>query len=443
MTTVEVSIRDKIGAARRGESKYHDDILAYLRHFKRLVLRGGGNFGREFAGSLLALNLDRDALVFWDVRAEALGEIHGIPVAQPFSQDYDRDGTLIINCIPNGSLSGSVGEADFSARGYSHYLSGMALFEALLCSMSRETGFDASVCLNTTFCNWCSCKRLISLLQNDCAPAANSPARAPLTLGVASFVLNQKCTLQCTHCGQYINHYRSEERINFPLARVTTDIDRMFSAVDAIGYVSLIGGEPFLHPQLTDIVDHILHKPNFGVIGITTNGICEMSEATLQRLKNGKTRIIFSDYTGALDEKQRRLFALNVQKVAAAGIHHTVGQPLWSTPEPLLPRALPDDAVRALKQSCHSTDTCKTIQNGVYYPCTTTAGIGSHHLADLTTDWVRIDETHSADELRQRIQALDAAPWFESCRRCGSDSVLLRQPGEQGVGQRYIHIGQR
>lgn len=436
------NISEVLEQARRGDSEHAAAIERYLKGFRHIVLRGAGKFGTAFGAFLLAGGIPAEQLCYWDNRASELGEVNGVRVHHPFSSELDRESTLIINCIPNGSLSGSVGEQELLTRGYRYNLSGMALFEALMCAMKPETGFDAKVCIDTTFCNWCACQRLPSLLQMQCG-TAQPGSSAELVWPVATFVVNQKCTLECRHCGQYINHYAPQDRVNFPLERIKTDIDRICAAVDAIGYVSIIGGEPFLHPALLDIVDHVLTKPNFGVIGVTTNGICVLKRSQLDRLNNGKTRLIFSDYTRALSERQRELFAKNVRLASESGISYTVGEPLWSTPASLRKLDLPEPTRAAMKRGCNSLISCKTIQNGVYYPCSTTAGIGSHHLAQYPGDWVTIDETSSVGELRQRILQVDGRLHYESCDHCGEGGELLPMPGEQGICDRYLADKQR
>jgi hypothetical protein len=429
-----------IEAARRGDDRYKALIRNHLRHFRHVVLRGAGKFGSAFGKFLLDDGFPADRLCYWDIRAQELVHVHEIPVHLPFTGTNAPAETLVINCIPNGSLSGSVGRGEFLARGYTHYLSGMALFEALMCDMKSATGFDSKVCIDTPFCNWCACQRLPSMLLKQCRETGQLRFEDELVLPLLTFVVNQKCTLKCTHCGQYINHYHPDDRINFSLERILSDIDRMFDAVDAIGYVSLIGGEPFLHPQLDRIIGHILTKRNFGVLGITTNGICEISDKCLAELDRQRTRLIFSDYTAALDEKQRALFQRNVDRVSAAGFSHTTGQPLWATPASLRKLDMPDARLKEMKASCNSRHTCKTVQNGVYYPCSTTAGIGSHRQASYCGDWIALDEITTPAELRDRIKTLDEMDFYASCDHCGEGGVMLTLSGEQGKGRQYGHI---
>jgi hypothetical protein len=422
---------------RRDDADFKTEILAYLLAFQHIILRGAGNFGSALGRFLLKAGVEKSKMRYWDIRADALREVNGIPVETPFTGNFDKHHTAFINCIPNGSLSEGGGRHDAHGASFVHHISGMALFEALMCKTNGASGLDAKICLDTAFCNWCACKRLPSLVQKRCRKNHASEA---LVFPVATFVINQKCTLQCRHCGQYINHYRAKDRINFDFAQIKQDMDRFFEAVDAIGFVSVIGGEPFLHPQLSQIIEHIWTKPNFGVLGITTNGVCSISEHHLETLAKGPGRVIFSDYTASLDEKQKRLFNANVNKVASSGINYTVGQPLWSMPPSLSKKDYPDEVKQKMKSTCNSTSTCKTIQNGVYYPCSITTAIGALRLADYKSDKVILDETLSDADLREKIRTIDNLPFYQSCAHCGTGGGLLQKPGEQGIDARYLHI---
>lgn len=436
-----MNISELIERTRKGEDDNKSEIIEYLHKFPLIILRGAGQFGTALGEYLLNIGIIKEKLIYWDVRATTIRKVNGILVALPFSTEFDRTLTLTINCIPNGSLSGSAGGDEFFTAGYENYIPGMALFEALICRMNPAQGFDATICTTTNSCNWSACKRLSNILYNTLEPEKSSRTENKLVFPIATFVINQKCTLACTHCGQYINHYNDNERINFPLSRITEDIDKTLQAVDAIGYISVIGGEPFLHPNLVEIIQHIMTKKNFGVIGITTNGICKIEESQLEVLKNGKTRIIISDYTPELNKKQKQIFLDNVDKISKSGISFSIGKPVWSTPTSLRKFSFDAKTKTEMKSKCNSTVTCKTIQNGFYYPCSATAGIGSHKLESYDSDWVDISSTNLINELRNKIKSVDNKNFYDCCNHCGDGGVPLEKSGEQGIDLSYLHIG--
>jgi len=217
---IMLNINEMLEQCRTGEAVHSSEILDYINKFKQIVLRGAGNFGSTFGALLMTSGIFPEKICYWDNRASELSEVNGVKVYIPFSCEFDPEKTLIINCIPNGSLSGSVGEQESVNAGYCHTVSGMALFEALMCNLDLENGLDPGVCLKTTFCNWCACKRLTNMLLKQAKNNHHAIFDDELTFPVMTFVINQKCTLGCKHCGQFISHYKPEERINFSLERI-------------------------------------------------------------------------------------------------------------------------------------------------------------------------------------------------------------------------------
>ena len=66
-----------------------------------------------------------------------------------------------------------------------------------------------------------------------------------------TLIINQRCSLKCKCCTSYMNEYPLEERKDIPLDRIYDDIDKFFDAMDSIGTVTVMGGEPFMHPDIS------------------------------------------------------------------------------------------------------------------------------------------------------------------------------------------------
>jgi hypothetical protein len=417
------------------------EILAYLKSFPHIVLRGAGNFGSAFGALLIRMGVEKEKMRYQDIRADRLREVGGIPVEFPGLDKAIHASTLVINCIPNGP-AGMFGKHLLQSEGYLHPLSGMALFESLMCGLRREN-FDAHLCVRTQFCNWCVCKRLSALLAQKSRIGNREEHEGGLVFPVLTFVVNQKCTLECSHCGQYMNHFPLRDRVNFSLRQIKEDIDHISKIVDAVGFIALIGGEPFLHPDLDQIIAHVFTKRNFGVLGVATNGVCRMDDAVLDALCAGPARVIFSDYTPALNEKQKRLFFANVDKVASRGISHTIGRPLWSMPPTLHRQWHPDSVKGELKSACVARESCRLVCNGHYYPCGVAESLDALRLEHYADDKIPLTGEIPARDLQRRIWMLEQKDFFASCDHCGEEGSgdLLKISGEQGISERYAHLG--
>jgi hypothetical protein len=407
-----------------------------LLKYQKIVLRGAGSFGHEIGRQLLLRNVPIDKILYWDIRADEIQEIQGIKVVQPFTHMLPTEKGVIIHCIPNGSLSGSSILAELNKRGYTNVINGMALFESAFCEMREETGYDPKICLKTTVCNWDNCDRLMHFVRKDCRNP-NNPGSDRLEFQVIAFVLSLKCTLSCTHCGQYINTYALQNKAqHIPYKQIKHDIDQFFDAVDTVGFVSVIGGESFLHPDFDKIIAAILEKPNFGVLGITTNGVCKITQKHLNVLKNNRTRVIFSDYTSELTSAQKKLFEKNVKKVTDFGIHCTVGKPVWVTPPTLAEHNFSVATMESMKSGCNSAKTCQTVQQGKLYPCGISPVVHALDIGDYTTDYIDL----SKKNVRQSIQKLHAQKHYQSCNHCSGGGEHLTHSGTQGYSRKYDHL---
>jgi organic radical activating enzyme len=430
------ALKDELEAVRLTDT-VDESFFEKLKGFDKVILRGAGGFGSEI-GSQLLRHLPLNKMIYWDIRADEIKQLHGIEVVEPFSDVEQSDNTLIIHCIPNGSLSGSTILREMHQEGYSNIVDGMALFKSAFCKMRAETGYDAKNCLETTVCNWTNCERLVAFSERDCGnPKLEKKDDESLSFQVMDIFMSFKCTLGCKDCGAYMNVYADKELDqHVPYEQIIHDMDLFFDAIDTVAFVSVVGGEPFLHPQFPQVIENILKKKNFGVLGITTSGICKITDEALAVLKNDRTRVIFSDYTRALTDKQRVLFNENVKKVREFGIYYTVGEPVWATTPSLNYIESSHEQLVSMKQNCTSTKTCQALLNGRLYPCSTSLAVHELHAADYQSDYISLEDK----DLRQAIKSLHNQPYYHSCKRCSDGGQQVEQSGIQARDSRFDHL---
>lgn len=410
--------------ARTGEVCHDESIIPYIKSFKKVILWGGSFQGKAIGQCLLKHGVKIDC--YWDIRYEELKEVNGIPTVKPYSTDEKSD-TVIIICIGNRVIYAGLVKT-LENNGYHNFIHGDHLYMGLLCPFDRTTGVNAKRCSQTMECRQIYCHRVMGILKGK----INTDD--PICLPSITLVINQVCSLGCKYCTSYMNEYNKNDRINFPLAQIKSDIDKFLGAVDVVGTITVMGGEPFLHPNLSEIIEHLCKWKNFGLISIATSGTCPIRDEQLSGLKDSRVNISFSNYTESIDEKRREFFWNNVSKVKKKGLCHTVGlfSPEWIIPVTLENKHLTDAEAEHQKQTCTHWD---QIKNGKVHPCDLAQSIYSLGLADYTDSYVNLNNYSDMGKLREAIRNYRSKPFYEVCRhhmRKKNMKVMTAKAAEQG-----------
>mgnify|MGYP002715343052 CR=1 FL=1 len=116
--------------------------------------------------------------------------------------------------------------------------------------------------------------------------------------------ITSRCSLNCRHCMQYIP-YRKEKK-DVSLNDMKKRLGHLYDAIDFILEASIIGGEPFMHPELADIITSIDRKKIKNIV-ITTNGMVMPSATVLKVCKENDIFISISDYGKTLPHIKERI----------------------------------------------------------------------------------------------------------------------------------------
>jgi len=398
------------------------EFKKYINSFKNIILWGAGNLGKAIGKKLM--EMDFPITNYWDLKAKDIKLVNGINVTDPFTGKFDKDSTLVIMCIVNGSTGEKWSQSQLYKNGYNNFLLGMNLYEGLICSFKKGDKLIHKKCLDNPICSLCNCKKYINMVdRND-----NVKYEDEVTMQVLTFIVSRKCTLKCIHCGQRLDIYPEDKVVNFPFLRIKHDINVFLDAVDAIGMISIIGGEPFLHPNLVEIVKYCLTKRNFGALNITTNGICKITSEMLNEIKNERVKISFSDYTKFLTEAQKELFGKNVELVKNSGISCSVGVPLWSIPPEIKKYDNSIEQMTEMKKNCESRRLCSSVVNGKYVPCSMAEVTNGLEIGNTQSDCI---ELVNAENLREELKKTINKQYYEVCKYCSRTGTTQIPAGEQ------------
>lgn len=399
-----------------------EDFKIHLKQYKSVVLWGAGNLGTAIGKEMLELGIKIDN--YWDQKADQLKIVNGIEVLEPFIGNFEKDNTLVVICIVNGSNGDKWSQQQLLERNFRHYILGMQLYENLVCPLDEENSvIDHRLCLNNAICSLCNCKKFTRMIERK-----ENHQYDEIVMQALTFVISTNCSLECTYCGQRLNEYSKDRKINFQLENIKRDIDNALECIDAVGMISIIGGEPFLHPDLDKIIQHLLTKKNFGAINITTNGVCKITEGLLESINNKRIKISFSDYTDFLSEGQKELFKLNLKCVKKSGISYSVGKPLWYIPAEVAFQNYSEEHLVEMKKNCENRRLCSSIIDGKYISCSIAEVINGLSIQDIEAETVDIKDR---ENLKERLKSFLDQPNYNVCNYCSQKESRQIPAGQQ------------
>jgi organic radical activating enzyme len=120
-------------------------------------------------------------------------------------------------------------------------------------------------------------------------------------------LVTEKCNLACSFCNMFIPHYELPKHRD--TQTILNDIDLYFNLVDYVSIFHLVGGEPFLHPNIKGIIEYILEKYSDKIdkFIITTNGTVLPREEILEVLKNNNVILSVSNYSNKLEKLKSKV----------------------------------------------------------------------------------------------------------------------------------------
>lgn len=118
-------------------------------------------------------------------------------------------------------------------------------------------------------------------------------------------VITSRCTLKCKNCNMFICHVAHPKDIE--LDKLKRNFDVFFESVDFVYEYTLLGGEPFLHKDLKEIISYLgdEYGGRIGQINLISNGTIVPDDDVIQIMKRNNVSVHISDYTSTVPYKER------------------------------------------------------------------------------------------------------------------------------------------
>jgi organic radical activating enzyme len=354
---------------------------------------------------------------FIDKNAEQIRSFKGIPV---------RGTDALSEITQNDILFAAVNTNNY--RDMLHYLDSNNLSVELLDGFAVHYPLQNAVCQNLSKIgkleieNCSGCTRLNhtcrvfrdNLIHNRWGGVLKSDGSDLTLIGC---ILGTICTLKCRHCVEHVPYVDKDKRKFLPAERIIEDIRILTEASKFITVLAFVGGEPFLHPELPQIIKKVRKITNIGMINVFTNGTVTPTPELMDQLKRDYIVVNLSNYSANLRAIQHEQIMKNKMIFQENGMHFFETKNFsWSDTNSF--DFVDDDESMLAKRfnDCALKD-CHRLVDGKMFRC-------GHHYAGYATEKLELDDSVidirscPKNMLPDSLNHFLSLPYINACRRC-------------------------
>lgn len=239
-----------------------------------------------------------------------------------------------------------------------------------------------------------------------------------LVIPALTVIVGQACSLKCKHCANF-SPFAPDFTKRYPLKKICGDLQVIFESVHRLEKVQVQGGEPFLYPDLPDLLDFIWNSGKVDILTVATNGTIIPKETVFQSMKRNRVRVRISNYPNTSKETVARL----AQRLKESGLDIWIYEfasddSMWYDMGGVsaVPPAASEEAVQQRFITCPFHD-CFTLENGKVSRC------GRAVMAEVLQNFEAREQdllpvTPSEDFPVKLWKYLDTPAHMEACRYC-------------------------
>jgi sulfatase maturation enzyme AslB (radical SAM superfamily) len=230
-----------------------------------------------------------------------------------------------------------------------------------------------------------------------------------------------RCSLRCRDCSNLMQYFIKPEHTDFSQSEKA--IRKFFSLIDFTFDVRVLGGEPFMNPELYKFIDLLSgYSSQYACMWIQTNGTIIPTKKNIETLQknNDKIFIRISDY-----QNQHQRIEYLVKLLTEKHIFHEVVYiPAWHDCAHIQDYHRRQEENEKVLKDCAVRDT-PTIIDGKIFRCPMS---GNAWLLSILPpnvyEYVDILSTTDTDNtLKLKIQTLMQQKYIKACNFCGNRSV--------------------
>lgn len=228
--------------------------------------------------------------------------------------------------------------------------------------------------------------------------------------------ITEYCTLRCQDCAGFIQYI--EKPRHYDKDVLIQSMKKLSESVDAIEVLSILGGEPLLHPDIAEICEAASKLKNVGMIRLVTNGTVVPDQKILTAMSHSMLYVALSDY-GDLSSFKGEL----IETLEDNGVFCESDNPNLKWFQIFKPEKYhrSQEANQEFYETCVWRSQSELLQNGEFHSC---GYSGNGHVFNFFNigddEYVSLmDEDKSIQDTRNQIKNLvEREEQFTACDYC-------------------------
>lgn len=222
------------------------------------------------------------------------------------------------------------------------------------------------------------------------------------------------CNLRCRRCAKYIPYFA--EHKHFTADEIKESLDLLTTYVDRICVASIIGGEPFLNPEIAEIIRVCSKNQRIAHLELTTNATIIPNDDVFRALRKGKVLVHISNYPNidARFLKQEKLIEkLKEYQIPYEFQYHEI----WLDFGEVKKRAYSEKELRSGMLHC-PMNSCSVYNDKKLYRCGKVSYLAQHGMESGKGEVIDMSRIHDRKEMKRKIKEFYSVKYFEACKYC-------------------------
>lgn len=230
------------------------------------------------------------------------------------------------------------------------------------------------------------------------------------------YILGNYCTLRCKNCIEMIPYHL--ERNFVDKEEVLKDCKHLIKSCSFLPFLYLVGGEPFLYPELKELLKELLKIKNLGYIKIITNGTVIPDDSLCELLKNERIVLCLSNYTDAITGELLSHIYKTIEKLKQEEISYFSSYAKTWMEINCDKKEKSEEELQYNFLHCYGAN-CHALHRGILYRCQHqyAGGMRLGKFDVKESDIIHIHE-YTVEELRKRCDEFEEMLYIDACRYC-------------------------